>query len=964
MPGESAAGQDVATASTDGTHRRDERSRTSAAAFAQSPRYIDDVELEELRRQPPVAFVVQNSAAKEDETQTATAPAALEATAERKATTSRSWHSPVHVPLSHRKLVQSPAIFREDPPFRPIAPRLPVAAGRAGRRALGGKTRAGGTQKPTKLTPMPNAAVEFRDQLPNSVFVQMLREKNRDLFNRLVDRFAKLKRASVSEKGCDSNNGPNTTDTQVFGVEDAILFFLDAKHKRDVLYFKQKNPGGTKPSETAKLSLGLTSAPVSGGRYLPYDLERAEEMPRSSAGDFFMMTSATLVHYSNNSSDNNISGEVIPLSQWIMESKMFSLLLAGIPLFQKFLVRKVFLGWGRAIRQTIYRDNRKRIARSLPFARQAFASPLLQSCRVFHDIQDIRSLALPSDRPAMDLVEVQEHQKELLTAAETRLIDAKEELLNLMEKMVQSISDDLTPPTNMDELYSAEATSIHSINVKWKSTPITAVRHRKTGIQRQKATAALDMSLVEAYVRMMAYLFTESLYLMIIGCRAAITLEDRPQLIEFFCEQMRQVRLLKDGEKQLNQNIRNVDEVVRALKRFAPPLGSEVAPQYNVMHQFLNKYTSLSQSHAKFAAKVLPNITYQVNSALQKYSSRCQVLLRMYDEFSDMEEEKDMEKNVGTFQDIVRELKAIEKATKLYQEYQKMVGLKVVEVPSLAEAMAKWGEVQDLVTFTLQWLSTINSMENGIFGEQNWEVHAEKVHSFLPVIRELQSRGQAGFAESMLENIHQSVVDYLRKLSLVKEMAQPWVKLHHWKEILKLLNILNYASSIGVLITDGSTVTLGFLRSRDLWKYEIQILGITRKAHHDAMTERKLNAMKARLQDAALPILRIQDAYELDLPRASQLLESFEDDLLTIQSLAQITASGALQLQLVQWRDEVHLCEQVLDKWSIVQRSRTKLSMMFSLPDVQQSVVPIIRQKEIFGPVEQLTASGRTTLFK
>ncbi|GMF09751.1 unnamed protein product [Phytophthora lilii] len=941
-------------------------------------------------------------------------------------------------------------------------------------------------------------------------FVQKLREKNKELFDRLVQRFATLKRVSFQAQakdglaeaslGLNLDNNIASSPTKFSGVEDAILFFLDAKHKHDVLYFKRKANRGANPAVTAKLSLGFSSTPATTGKYMPYDLERIDEAPRSGAGDFFMMTSTSLVHHSNND-DNDIAGEVIPLSQWIMESKMFSLLLA---------------------------------------------------------------------------------------VAEMKLIDAKERLLGLMEEMVQQIYDDLQPPTNLDELYSAEAASVRTINAKWKSAPIAAMRQRKTDLQRQKDTAALNMSLLENYIRMMDYMFTESLYLMIIGCvqflrkdlsseenlgaicaavaiagdslelspsfqqtkhvlldglarlirlvsnfhftknaitwsnnrgtgilavvaesfessdafsvdfdlqsvlrkdptfdevtkelstelsqwfdraaqqmlafeslrliylevqsvrkwnptrvespsltsstlypttdlsrltgvptgevlrflksiahrlnvldrsqhacqklqsswkvgfleiqcrrsiseilelisqernslhqtlyhlaveggaecvsalqRDTMVLEDRPQLIEFFCEQMKQVRLLKDGEKQLNQNIRNVDETVRALKRFAPSLGSEVSPQYNIMHQFLGKYTTLVQSHAKFAAKVLPSITYQVNTALQKYTLRCQKLLRMYDEFSDMEEEEDMEKNVGTFQEVVRELTAIEKATKLYQEYQKMVGLKVVEIPSLEEAMTKWGEVQELVTFTLQWLAAINSMENGIFSEQNWEAHAEKVHSFLPVIRELQSRERAGFAEKMLGNIHQAVIDYLRKLSLVKEMAQPWVKIHHWKEILKLMDILNYVSSIGVLITDGFTVTLGFLRSRDLWKYELQIREITQKAHHDAVTEKKLNAMKARLHDATLPIIRIQDSYELDLPRASQLLESFEDDLLTIQSLAQVTASGTLQLQLVQWRDEVRHCEEVLDKWSVVQLSRTKLNHLFSLRDVQQSV--------------------------
>ncbi|KAI9992419.1 hypothetical protein PInf_017826 [Phytophthora infestans] len=913
---------------------------------------------------------------------------------------------------------------------------------------------------------------------------------------------------------------------------------------------------------------------------MPYDLERIDEMPRSGAGDYFMMTSSSLVHHTNNN-DNDVSGEVIPLSQWIMESKTFSLLLAGIPLFQKFLVRKTFMGWVRAIRMTIYRDNCKRVAQCLPFARHSFVRSILQSSRTLRDIQKIRSLTLPTTRPAVGLVTVQEHQKEHLAMAEMSLIDAKEKLLSLMEETVQKIYDELNPPTNLDSAEAAASVRSKKTNAKWKSVPIAAMRQRKAALRRQKDAATHDISLLETYIRVMDYMFTESLYLMLIGCirhlrdqlsaeeslgtlcaavtivgdsldltpsfeqtkhifldgitrltrlvsnfhftknaatwsnnrgtgllavvvesfessdlfssefdlqsvvrkdpkidrvtkelvselalwfdraaqqmlafeslrvisvevqsaqmqrgddqtagyvqpfltrligvsggelsrflksishrlnvldrsqhacqkvqsswkvgfleiqcrdsiakilelisqernsllgklhalasegvaecvsalqRATVLLEDRPQLIEFFCEQMKQVRLLKEGEKQLNQNIRNVDETVRALKRFAPSLGSDVSPQHNVMHQFVSKYTALTQSHAKFAAKVLPNITYQVNSALQKYSSRCQNLLKMYDEFSTMEEQEDMEKNVGGFQEAIRELSGIEKATKLYQEYQKMVGLKVVEIPSLAEAMAKWGEVRELVNFTLQWLAAIDSMENGIFSEQNWESHADKVHSFLPIIRELQSRERAGFATKLLVNIHQAVIDYLRKLSLVKEMAQPWVKIHHWKEILKLMNILNYVSSIGVLLTDGYTATLGFLRSRDLWRYELQIREITQKAQHDAVTEKKLNEMKCRLEDAVLPIIRVLDSYELDLPRAIHLLGSFEDDLLTIQSLAQVTASSSLQLQLVQWRDEARHCEEVLDRWIAIQRSRTKLSLLFSLRDVQQSV--------------------------
>ncbi|KAG6965560.1 hypothetical protein JG687_00005366 [Phytophthora cactorum] len=475
--------------------------------FEQSRMYVDQDELLKLRRRPPVAFVVRNTATKEEELQAAVTTRGTAVF--RPTKRGQSWHSPVHVPLSHRKLVQPPEIFREDPPFRPIAPRAPTGAKTGRWRDKPGNLLGRTTHNTTKLTPMPSPALEARDQLSDRSFVRNLREKNKELFDRLVQRFATLRRVSIQELESHDNTDNNVPiNMKLSGVEDAILFFLDAKHKHDVLYFKRKNARGAKSTETAKLSLGWSSASAPTGKYMPYDLERIDEAPRSGAGDYFMMTSSSLVHHTNNN-DNGVSGEVIPLSQWIMESKMFSLLLAGIPLFQKFLVRKTFVGWVRAIRRTIYRDNCKRIARCLPFARPSFVRSMLLSSRALRDIQQIRSLTLPTTRPAVDLVTVQEHQKEHLAMAEMRLIDAKEKLLGLMEEMVQKIYDDLDPPTNLDELYNAEAASVRTVNAKWKSAPIAAMRQRKTDLQRQKDAAVLDMSLLETYIRMLDYMFTE-----------------------------------------------------------------------------------------------------------------------------------------------------------------------------------------------------------------------------------------------------------------------------------------------------------------------------------------------------------------------------------------------------------------------------------------------------------------------
>jgi len=144
----------------------DEAQEPPLGAFEQSPMYVDEQQLLELQTRPPVAFVVRNEAAKDEQVQAAVATTTSTGPPRRK----QSWHSPVHVPLSHRKLVQPPEIFRADPPFRPVAPRAPTGR----KRDSAGAGTARMLQKPTRLTPMPTAGPQEREQLSNRCVVLVL----------------------------------------------------------------------------------------------------------------------------------------------------------------------------------------------------------------------------------------------------------------------------------------------------------------------------------------------------------------------------------------------------------------------------------------------------------------------------------------------------------------------------------------------------------------------------------------------------------------------------------------------------------------------------------------------------------------------------------------------------------------------------------------------------------------------
>lgn len=1029
----------------------------------------------------------------------------------------------------------------------------------------------------------------------HSDFLQSLREKNQILYDRLIKKFQRLKR--VAQCSLPSVSA-DTADLPLSGVEDAILLFLSERHRRDIVYLKQSNQA-SKPSSSARpMSLQLTAAANDIGRHMPYDLQRINEAPRDGGGDYYIMSSRALVHQVNTTKEG-IAGEAISISQWVMESKMFSLLLAGIPLFQKFLVRKVFVRWRHAVRMLIFTSLRRQIHRVAPLARQAFSMPLLNSCHAMWKLQSMRALGLPKKRHAAPLSAVEEFHKEQLGVIESSLMDTKDALLGYLDTMVHTTLQNMNPSSSLEELYEIEASAIHTADMKWKSAPIASLNRRQSNIERKKSTAAADVELLTNYVRLVGYMYAESIYVMVldsvrdmaselsadanigvlcaavtissdtlrlsptfeetktvilegvaklirlagnfhftknavdwsvsrgtgalavvessfapdtasasfdlvetlrshprfdgavhdlnnelsmwfraasnqmeafeplrpiyaavhamrmsassltstyiaenisrsyivggtqftvdstplevtsvtnmsggevarylksivqrldildqsqsacqkiqstykvgfleIQCRRSVSdilelivlerdsvhrhlyhlvevgieecvstlqrnslvFDDRPQLVEYFCDQMKQVQGLKENERKLQQAIRNVDESTRVLRRYAPSLLTDNTLQYGLMNNLSMKYTTTIQAYGKFVAKMLPNINNQVNTALQKFSSRCQRLLRVYDEYSGISTEDDINRHTSMFQDMKRELVSIQEAARLYQEYQRMVGLKVMDVPLLDEAVRRWDEVQEIIGIIARWQNSVSQMDNEIFADQDWRSHVDNMRALRTVIGEYQQRFQGRFAPKLLGNVHVALDDFISKMSLILELAQPAIKPHHWQQVFALLGLSNYVSSAGILVTDGSTVTLGFLRTRHLWRYEAQVREITRLARHDDNTERTLETMKAKLAQTPLPLTRVGDNYEVDVRATTLLLDSLEDDLITIQSLAQVSTTSALQNRLVRWGHELRRYEEIIDAWLSVQENWSKLSEIFNLEYVEPTV--------------------------
>ena len=157
----------------------------------------------------------------------------------------------------------------------------------------------------------------------------------------------------------------NVHERHVSSLEDALAYFISADHRRDLLYFKRTANGG------------------------PYDVERISAKLVSPETEHYVLSATTLMHVMPGQ-----QSEIIPIKEWIYESRMYGQLVCGFPIFRGFRKRRIFQCWRRNVGIKIYMDIRRTLASKLIYARPHMCEPVLDALSVARSIGCARPLSI------------------------------------------------------------------------------------------------------------------------------------------------------------------------------------------------------------------------------------------------------------------------------------------------------------------------------------------------------------------------------------------------------------------------------------------------------------------------------------------------------------------------------------------------------------------------------------------
>ncbi|OQS00069.1 dynein heavy chain [Thraustotheca clavata] len=404
--------------------------------------------------------------------------------------------------------------------------------------------------------------------------------------------------------------------------------------------------------------------------------------------------------------------------------------------------------------------------------------------------------------------------------------------------------------------------------------------------------------------------------------------DERPQLIQAFCQQKKATRLLLDKEGELLQDMAMVDDAFRVLKNLSPNAATNCLSQYNMIHASYAKYTLSQQANVKFSKKMVPQIAKQILAALQKLTFQCkrimnqlEINLTVVNAQSVMASGKiDFESKLRPLAEIKVELDRISEAAVLYYEYQNVLSMKVTPISNLQAALSFYNEVHEVWAVSQEWKISVHSMQNSKFLTQSWLSHLDTIKGFHARADQVRCR----YENKIFNGIKGEIAYFLKQLDLLVELGSSYIKTTHWEQIFK---VLGCSLSIG-------TMTLKQLNDANLWSNVDKIKIITYHARVDAETEAILQKMKARWAATQLQCADL----ELDSSIVDELLIALDDDLVQVQLLMQKTSQSSLYQALALWSDEINYIQDTLELWISTQADWLKLDRLFQLPDVQSNV--------------------------
>lgn len=414
---------------------------------------------------------------------------------------------------------------------------------------------------------------------------------------------------------------------------------------------------------------------------------------------------------------------------------------------------------------------------------------------------------------------------------------------------------------------------------------------------------------------------------------ATSLLDERPQTVELFCEQALKVRELQENERDLQLDLRSIDELYRVMKQQSELDNFTIGSQYNGIHNRYTKYVSSMHGNNKFQKKNWGAMGNRILQGLLKHAGKCQGILRTIKDPGFNDPEQDLQHQLDRLESMKTEIDYLSGVITRHQLYQERLQGEKISTRELDQLTSEFNRSCTLWQYASEWNSIGNSQQHIVVKQLNASDLRATNDTMVAKVVEFNRK----FWSVLGQNIVDEIEHVRKEIDVLERLAGSYMQECHWAQVFETLEM-----------APDSNCTIQDLRTHQFYLYAEQLMTIAQKAEAEIVVFIKLEKMKQQWEITTLALQPFEDTYELNIPKTAELLTELDEDLTQCQIISRAVTTPAIFTQIVEWIDHINYAQETIELWMKCQENYAKLSSVFGLTDVRSKVQQAATEHEAF----------------
>ncbi|PSN46069.1 hypothetical protein C0J52_02287, partial [Blattella germanica] len=261
---------------------------------------------------------------------------------------------------------------------------------------------------------------------------------------------------------------------------------------------------------------------------------------------------------------------------------------------------------------------------------------------------------------------------------------------------------------------------------------------------------------------------------------------------------------------------------------------------------------------------------------------------------------------------------------------QRLFGMPVVPFDNLNKLIKEFEPYRNLWVTASDWLNWQEIwVDNPLVNIDPDSFERNIADSYKTMAKLVRIFADFPAVQKVATDIKAQIDDFRPFVNLILALRNPGMKERHWQQI---------AEETGIEIEFTPALTFQNCLDKGVDKFAEQVIKVGESASKEYAIEDTLMKMQAEWENVKLDVQPYKNTGTYIMKIADEALQMLDDQTAMTQQISFSPFKAALEAEITEWEDKLHLAVEVLDAWSECQKQWMYLEPIFTSEDISRQL--------------------------